>query len=72
MAAAIAFPGVNMFEAVSDDIDEVNVLKTSNKEELDIYQQSEFDKGKDTTTFRRFDDACVSLLYALCVVSLAN
>jgi len=54
MAATVAFPGVNMFEAVSDDIDNINVIKGQE----DIYEKSKFDQDKDTTTFRQFNDAC--------------
>ena len=58
MASTIAFPGVNMFEAISDDIDHVNAHKTNNGHDNDIYQKSQFDQDKDTTTFRQFNDAC--------------
>lgn len=59
MAAAVAFPGVHKFEATSDDIDLVNVHKSKEVVgDTDIYRESEFDKGKDTTTFRQFNDAC--------------
>ncbi|KAI6914596.1 inositol oxygenase 1 [Hortaea werneckii] len=59
MAAAVAFPGVHKFEATSDDIDLVNVHKSKEVVgDTDIYRKSEFDKGKDTTTFRQFNDAC--------------
>jgi inositol oxygenase len=64
MTATIAFPGVNMFEAVSDDIDHINVHKGQDN---DIYEKSKFDQDKDTTTFRQFNDACdrVKSFYAL-------
>lgn len=58
MAATIAFPGVNMFEATSDDIDIVNAHKGVQNQEVHMYEQSQFDKDKDTTTFRQFEDAC--------------
>lgn len=58
MAATIAFPGVNMFEAISDDIDRVNAHKTNKSHDNDIYEKSQFDQDKDTTTFRQFNDAC--------------
>ena len=58
MAATIAFPGVNMFEAVSDDIDHVNAHKGKRIDNDDIYEKSQFDQDKDTTTFRQFNDAC--------------
>jgi hypothetical protein len=58
MVATIAFPGVNMFEAISDDIDHVNAHKTSKGHDNDIYEKSQFDQDKDTTTFRQFNDAC--------------
>lgn len=47
-----------MFEATSDDIDLVNVHKGSQGKDSDIYEKSRFDKDKDTTTFRQFEDAC--------------
>ncbi|KAL1861938.1 hypothetical protein Plec18167_001275 [Paecilomyces lecythidis] len=48
-------------ESLSDDIDKVNVLKTNLKKEneaKDIYEESEFDKNKDKTQFRQYEDAC--------------
>ncbi|KAF4551902.1 Hypothetical protein D9617_12g037920 [Elsinoe fawcettii] len=57
MAATIPYPGVNLFETISDDVDLVNVLSAAPVKD-DIYQASVFDKNKDTTTFRRFQDAC--------------
>lgn len=53
-------------EAMSDNIDEVNVLKaamrvkngTATQEEKDIYEKSEFDANKDKTQFRQYEDAC--------------
>jgi len=53
-------------EATSDAIDEVNVLKaamrvkngTATEEEVDIYEKSQFDQGKDKTQFRQYEDAC--------------
>lgn len=46
-------------EAVSDDIDAVNQLKTIVKQNKkgDLYEASEFDQGKDKTVFRQFEDA---------------
>ncbi|THX32558.1 inositol oxygenase 1 [Aureobasidium pullulans] len=58
MATAILYPGVNHFEATSDNIDLINTLGGEKPDAPDIYQQSEFDKEKDTTTFRQFEDAC--------------
>ncbi|KAF2100276.1 inositol oxygenase [Rhizodiscina lignyota] len=53
------------FEALSDDIQEVNVLKAALKgkdggavQEKDIYSQSEFDAEKDKTQFRQYEEAC--------------
>jgi len=53
-------------EATSDAIDEVNVLKaemrikngTATQEEVDLYEKSKFDEGKDKTQFRNYEDAC--------------
>lgn len=50
-------------EAVSDDIDEVNVLKAALKDggavkEKNIYAKSEFDAAKDKTQFRQYEEAC--------------
>lgn len=53
-------------EETSDAIDEVNVLKaamkvkngTATQEEVDMYEQSQFDAEKDKTKFRNYEDAC--------------
>ncbi|GKZ36007.1 hypothetical protein AbraIFM66950_006880, partial [Aspergillus brasiliensis] len=48
-------------EATSDMIDAVNVLKTKSTDQKtpkDLYDDSEFDKAKDKTNFRQFNDAC--------------
>lgn len=53
-------------EALSDDIDQVNVLKaalkvkqgTATQKEKDIYEQSQFDADKDKTQFRQYEEAC--------------
>jgi inositol oxygenase len=53
-------------EDLSDAIDEVNVLKDMKKreaekkiaEEKGLYEESEFDKEKDKTNFRQYEDAC--------------
>ncbi|KAK0849196.1 hypothetical protein LTR03_005277, partial [Friedmanniomyces endolithicus] len=53
-------------EATSDAIDDVNVMKaamrvkngTATQEEVDIYDQSQFDAEKDKTQFRQYEDAC--------------
>lgn len=45
-------------EELSDAIDEVNVLKTAVTEEKGLYEESEFDKSKDKTVFRQYEDAC--------------
>ncbi|OJK03687.1 hypothetical protein ASPACDRAFT_1863152 [Aspergillus aculeatus ATCC 16872] len=47
-------------EDLSDAIDTVNVLKTNLKEEKEkgLYEESEFDKEKDKTKFRQYEDAC--------------
>ena len=50
-------------ESLSDDIDEVNVLKDQAKKaqaqkEKDLYEKSEFDAEKDKTKFRQYEDAC--------------
>ncbi|KAJ6169293.1 hypothetical protein N7497_002136 [Penicillium chrysogenum] len=52
-------------EELSDAIDEINVLKDMKKreaekkeaEEKGLYEQSEFDKEKDKTNFRQYEDA---------------
>lgn len=46
-------------EETSDNIDAVNVLKASLKNESDdIYSASQFDFAKDKTRFRQYEDAC--------------
>ncbi|EON67847.1 hypothetical protein W97_07102 [Coniosporium apollinis CBS 100218] len=53
-------------EATSDDIDQVNILKsamkvkqgTATQEEKDIYEKSQFDAEKDKAQFRQYEDAC--------------
>jgi len=53
-------------EATSDAVDEVNILKaalrvkngTATREEVDIYQKSQFDADKDKTQFRQYEEAC--------------
>jgi inositol oxygenase len=53
-------------EALSDDIDQVNVIKaaikvkqgTATQEEKNIYMQSQFDADKDKTHFRQYEEAC--------------
>jgi inositol oxygenase len=49
-------------EEMSDAIDEVNVLKANMKKEQEqekgLYEESEFDKSKDKTGFRQYEDAC--------------
>lgn len=48
-------------EETSDAIDEVNVLKANMKKEAEekgLYEESEFDKEKDKTNFRQYEDAC--------------
>ena len=53
-------------EALSDDIDQVNVLKaalrvkqgTATQEEKNIYVQSQFDADKDKSHFRQYEEAC--------------
>jgi inositol oxygenase len=53
-------------EAISDDIDRVNLLKatlkvqqgTATQEEMDIYVSSKFDAEKDKTQFRQYTEAC--------------
>jgi inositol oxygenase len=44
-------------EELSDKIDAVNVLK-ANIKETKLYEASEFDKEKDKTQFRQYEDAC--------------
>ncbi|KAJ5739283.1 hypothetical protein N7533_012067 [Penicillium manginii] len=53
-------------EETSDAVDEVNVLKANMKKEAErkeaeekgLYDESEFDKEKDKTNFRQYEDAC--------------
>ncbi|GLB05196.1 hypothetical protein AtubIFM57258_011232 [Aspergillus tubingensis] len=46
-------------EELSDAIDNVNVLKDNmKKQEKGLYEESEFDKSKDKTKFRQYEDAC--------------
>lgn len=46
-------------EELSDAIDNVNVLKDNmKKQEKGLYEESEFDKNKDKTKFRQYEDAC--------------
>ncbi|KAJ5569758.1 Inositol oxygenase 1 [Penicillium hispanicum] len=47
-------------EETSDAVDEVNVLKANMKKEQEkgLYEESEFDKEKDKTAFRQYEDAC--------------
>jgi inositol oxygenase len=46
-------------EETSDNIDAVNVLKASLKNEYeDMYTASQFDATKDKTRFRQYEDAC--------------
>src|SRR6266576_3775651 len=53
-------------EALSDNIDKVNVLKAALKandgaatqEEKDIYEASQFDLDKDKAQFRQYEEAC--------------
>ncbi|KAJ5143847.1 Inositol oxygenase [Penicillium bovifimosum] len=52
-------------EDLSDAIDEVNVLKDMKRreaqklaEEKGLYEESEFDKEKDKTNFRQYENAC--------------
>ncbi|KZF19854.1 inositol oxygenase [Xylona heveae TC161] len=53
-------------EAITDDIQEVNVLKaalkvkqgTATDEEINIYEKSQFDAEKDKAKFRMYEDAC--------------
>lgn len=59
MSPAVLQAPMPNIEAVSDDIDAVNVLKAkaAMKKQSDLYDASEFDQGKDKTNFRQFDDA---------------
>lgn len=54
-------------DAVSDDIDQVNVIKGKK----DTYEdESEFDAAKDKAGFRQYEDACdrVKNFYAVCLM----
>src|SRR4051794_22044411 len=57
MAVALQ-PAPISLEQVSDNIDAVNVHKTDLKKQKDLYDESEFDKAKNTTGLRQFKDAC--------------
>lgn len=57
MAAAILQPRQVNIEAISDNIDAVNVLEGKFKNEASPYGESEFDVGKNKSTFRQFEDA---------------
>ncbi|OJJ46651.1 hypothetical protein ASPZODRAFT_66253 [Penicilliopsis zonata CBS 506.65] len=62
--AIVDFPTTNAtrdgqaLEELSDAIDHVNVLKANMKKEKGLYEESEFDKEKDKTQFRQYEDAC--------------
>ncbi|PWY70070.1 inositol oxygenase [Aspergillus eucalypticola CBS 122712] len=68
MAPVAVAPGSPVFntkrdgqalEELSDAIDNVNVLKDNmKKQEKGLYEESEFDKNKDKTKFRQYEDAC--------------
>ncbi|GFF51193.1 inositol oxygenase 1 [Aspergillus lentulus] len=59
MVSAVLHPSSTNIEATSDNIDAVNVLKANAQQAAkDLYEESEFDKAKDKTTFRQFNDAC--------------
>jgi inositol oxygenase len=45
-------------EELSDDIDAVNILKANMQQGKGLYEASEFDKDKDKTQFRQYEDAC--------------
>ncbi|KAL2218000.1 putative inositol oxygenase [Thermoascus aurantiacus ATCC 26904] len=45
-------------ESLSDDIQTVNILKANMKKERDLYDPSEFDKDKDKSKFRQYEQAC--------------
>ena len=56
--AAVLAPRPANIETMSDSIDTVNVLKDKFQNESTLYDQSDFDKEKDKTNFRQFEDAC--------------
>ncbi|KAJ9303118.1 hypothetical protein DTO271G3_492 [Paecilomyces variotii] len=58
MAATVMQPAATSIESISDKIDVVNALKTAQKADSDLYNESEFDRNKDKSTFRQFEDAC--------------
>jgi len=52
-------PDVHMLEAVSDAVDEVNILKGQAKAATRAWDDaSEFDSEKDKLAFRQYEDAC--------------
>lgn len=60
---AVAKRDGQALEEMSDAIDEVNILKVNMKkaqeaQEKGLYEESEFDKEKDKTGFRQYEDAC--------------
>ncbi|KAJ9309591.1 hypothetical protein DTO217A2_881 [Paecilomyces variotii] len=58
MTATVIQPAATSIESISDKVDIVNALKTAQKTERDLYDESEFDRNKDKATFRQFEDAC--------------
>ncbi|KAJ5683643.1 hypothetical protein N7462_006808 [Penicillium macrosclerotiorum] len=58
VATVMHLPPTNI-EATSDNVDAVNVLKSSATQvNKGVYDKSEFDQAKDKNTFRQFNDAC--------------
>jgi inositol oxygenase len=57
MAAAVLQPRPVNIESMSDSIDAVNVVKGNFKKDDSLYEESDFDRGKNKTTFRQFEDA---------------
>jgi inositol oxygenase len=50
--------GGHTLEDLSDKIDAVNVLKANVKKEKGLYENSQFDKEKGKSQFRRYEEAC--------------
>lgn len=58
MVATVAQHTTTSIEAISDNIDAVNVLKTNQDAKSDLYDKSSVDEDKNEATFRQFEDAC--------------
>lgn len=48
----------NKLDAISDEVDAVNVYKLKEKNAEQFAQASKFDAEKDKAAFRQYEDAC--------------